>query len=331
MYGAILGDIISFRHKRDESGRCYLVEPKIKFTDYTVSMIALADALISADSDDLNHLEEKIRQSLIRWGKEYSNANYSSRFKKWLANPTPIDEYDGGVATRVTIIPYIYNDRDRIEEVAELTSVVTSYDLDDFYYATLAPLAVYYGMRSSGKNGTRNNFEHEIGCEMSEAIGCENIVAEAMDAFLNSTDVWSAIENAIARGGDISARAIIAGSIAEGFYGVSYSGKEMCNRLLPENMLEVLDRFDKFSRRNFLKVPDSEEDLTDELIENAGMRAGGNLRIPLVVPNRQKVFDKGELTDDVEYTTTGLAENYRVEKCGYFYEQLQLANNFFVR
>ena len=59
------------------------------------------------------------------------------------------------------------------------------------------------------------------------------------------------------------------GSIAEGFYGVSYSEKEMCNRLLPESMLEVLDRFDKVSRKNFLKVPYSEEDLTDELIENA--------------------------------------------------------------
>ena len=120
MYGAILGDIISFQHKRDESGICYLVEPKTKFTDYTVSMIALADALTSADSDDMNQLEEKIRQSLIRWGKAYWNTNYSAHFKKWLANPLPIDEHDSGVAARAAIIPYIYNDRDRIEEIAEL-------------------------------------------------------------------------------------------------------------------------------------------------------------------------------------------------------------------
>ncbi len=97
MYGAILGDIISLQHKRDKSGICYLVKPKVKFTDYTVSTIALADALTSTDSDDINQLEEKIIQSLIRWGKEYFNANYSSRFKKWLDNPVPIDEYDGRV------------------------------------------------------------------------------------------------------------------------------------------------------------------------------------------------------------------------------------------
>ena len=306
MYGAILGDIISFRHKRDESGRCYLVEPKVKFTDYTVSMIALADALTSDDSDDMNQLEEKIRQSLTRWGKEYPYVNY-------------------GALARASIIPYIYNDRARIEEVAQLSTVITHSDFDNFVNSQFATLAVFYGMRSSGKNGARNNFESEIGFEMSALIDQKNIVAEAMEAFLNSTDVRSAIENAIARGGDISVRAIIAGSIAEGFYGVSYSEKEMCNRLLPESMLEVLDRFDKFSRRNFLKVPYSEEDLTDELIENAirrfnkhgsnenrsrlmnqicyGMRAGGNLRIPLVVPDKQKVFDEGKLTDDVEYLT----------------------------
>ena len=39
MYGAILGDIISLRHKRDESGIRYLVEPKIKFTDHAMKNI----------------------------------------------------------------------------------------------------------------------------------------------------------------------------------------------------------------------------------------------------------------------------------------------------
>lgn len=132
MYGAILGDIISFRHKRDESGRCYLVEPKIKFTDYTVSMIALADALTSADSDDMHHLEEKIRQSFTRWSKEYPYVKY-------------------GAVARASIIPYIYNDHDRIEKVAELSSIITNGDFESFVNSYFATLAVFYGMRSSGK------------------------------------------------------------------------------------------------------------------------------------------------------------------------------------
>lgn len=316
MYGAILGDIISLQRKRDESGICYLVEPKIKFTDRTVAMIALADALTSVDDNDEEDLDEKITESLVRWGKEYYNANYSAHFKKWLAQKeySPIHEQDSGATARAVIIPYLYNDCERIHEIEKLSTSITHVDSDEIapndltlvdLDPTLAALTVHYGMRSSGKNGARFNLEHEIPLKLSELVGCGDVVAEAMEDFLNSTDFESAIENAIARGGDISTRAIIAGSIAEGFYGVSNGRKEYCNRLLPESMLEVLDRFDNAVRRNFIRVSDEvEEDLTDELIEDAisrynkndsvrnlsnvmnqlyyGMCSGGNLRIPLV-------------------------------------------------
>lgn len=337
MYGAILGDIISLQRKRDENGICYLIEPKIKFTDRTVAMIALADVLTSVDDNDEEDLEEKITESLVRWGKKYYNANYSSHFKKWLAQKeySPIRDNDSGATARAVIIPYLYNDCERIHEIEKLSTSITHVDSDEIapndltlvdLDPTLAALTVHYGMRSSGKNGARFNLEHEIPLKLSELVGCGDVVAEAMEDFLNSTDFESAIENAIARGGDISTRAIIAGSIAEGFYGVSNGRKEYCNRLLPESMLEVLDRFDNAVRRNFIRVSDEvEEDLTDELIEGAisrynkhdsiknfsnvmnqlyyGMRAGGNFRIPLVVPDRQKVFDEDKLTDDVEYLT----------------------------
>lgn len=155
---------------------------------------------------------------------------------------------------------------------------------------------------------------------MSEAILHGNIVVEAMDAFLNSTDVNSAIENALARGGDISARAVIAGSIAEVFYGVPNGEKEWCNGLLPENMLEVLDRFDKTARRIFLtyEADGGVNYFGGELIENAirqfhrnntdenfgnlirqlyyEMRDDGNVCIPLI-------YDDGKRTDDYEYLT----------------------------
>ena len=326
MYGAILGDIRSLQYKRDNSNIYCLVEPKNKFTDRTVSIIALADALVSAGNDD-EDIEEKIRQSLIRWGKEYFNEDYSAYFKRWLANPAPIDKYDSDntAAARAVIIPYIYKDRDRIAETAELSAIVTHGDVDNYRWSILSAFAVRYGMMSSGKNGVRNNFEDEIGSVMSKAISYGNIVVEAMNAFLNSTDVDSAIENAIDRGGNISTRAVIAGSIAEGFYGVPYSTKEFCNRVLPESMLEVLDRFENFTRRNFWEVTHSEKDSVGKFIENAirefnesknertfnrllseiyrGMRAGGNLLVPIIVPDKQKVFDEGELTDDVSYLT----------------------------
>ena len=46
MYGAILGDIMSYQHKCENDEVLYLVDSKFKFTDYTVMTIAVADALL---------------------------------------------------------------------------------------------------------------------------------------------------------------------------------------------------------------------------------------------------------------------------------------------
>ena len=151
MYGAILGDIISLYHKREESGIYYLVKPKVKFTDHTVTLVALADALTSTDSADMNQLEEKIRQSLIRWGKEYWNPNYSEHFKKWLANPEPIEDYDNGAAVRATIIPYLYTDRDLIEKVTELSTLITHCDSDKFIDSRFVCIIVVLNCPQSGE------------------------------------------------------------------------------------------------------------------------------------------------------------------------------------
>lgn len=163
MYGAILGDIISFQRKFDDEGICYLSDNKAKFTDHTVTMIAMADALTSRDGD-IKPLEQEIRQSLIRWGKAYWNTNYSSHFKKWLANPKPIKKFDNGAAVRATVIPRLCKDYDRICELAKLSADITHGDIENRNDASLAALAVFGSMRASGKNGTRTNFEHELGC-----------------------------------------------------------------------------------------------------------------------------------------------------------------------
>ena len=307
MYGAILGDRISLAHKRESSGVFYLVDRKINFTDYTVSIIALADALTGDDSDDC---DEKIRQSLIRWGKEFLNENYSPHFRKWLKEPVPIDDIDNGAAVRASILPYIYGDSEIIEEFAISSTSITHADFSNLMDSLLAAIAVYYGMRSSGRNGAKINFESVTVSEIQPPNGKKNIVVEAMDSFLESTDIESAIQNAIARGGDISARAVIAGSIAEGFYGVPNGLKEWCNRMLPESMLEVLDRVDKVARRKFPHVENTQEYMTGTLIEDAvrqyrqnknettwnnvmnqiyyGMREGGHLLVPLIVPEEKR-------------------------------------------
>ena len=50
-------------------------------------------------------------------------------------------------------------------------------------------------------------------------------------------------------GGDCDTLTCIAGSIVEGFYGVPEDLKQECRNRLPEQLLEVLQKFDSFLNR----------------------------------------------------------------------------------
>lgn len=73
---------------------------------------------------------------------------------------------------------------------------------------------------------------------------CQETVPEAITAFLEGNGLEDVIRTAVPLGGDCDTLTCIAGSIAEAFYGVSTGLEAECKARLPEEMLEVLRRFD---------------------------------------------------------------------------------------
>ena len=71
---------------------------------------------------------------------------------------------------------------------------------------------------------------------------CQESVPEAITAFMEGDSFEDVIRTAVSLGGDTDTIAAIAGSIAEGFYGVPEELKQQCRQRLPGHMLEVLDR-----------------------------------------------------------------------------------------
>ena len=67
---------------------------------------------------------------------------------------------------------------------------------------------------------------------------------EAITAFLEGSGFEDVIRTAVSLGGDCDTLTCISGSIAEAFYGVPAICEEECKARLPEEMLEVLRRFD---------------------------------------------------------------------------------------
>ena len=72
---------------------------------------------------------------------------------------------------------------------------------------------------------------------------CQQTVPEAITAFLEGNSFEDVIRTAVSLGGDCDTLTAIAGSIAEGFYGVPDELKEECIRRLPEDLLGVVEAF----------------------------------------------------------------------------------------
>ena len=74
---------------------------------------------------------------------------------------------------------------------------------------------------------------------------CQDIVPQAIVAFLESTDFEDAIRNAISLGGDSDTLAAITGSIAEAAYGIPEWIKDKALSYLDEPLKEVLRRWER--------------------------------------------------------------------------------------
>ena len=60
------------------------------------------------------------------------------------------------------------------------------------------------------------------------------------------------IRTAVSLGGDCDTLTCIAGSIAEGFYGVPEELKQECRNRLPDELRKILDRFDSWINRDYI-------------------------------------------------------------------------------
>ena len=74
---------------------------------------------------------------------------------------------------------------------------------------------------------------------------CQETVPEAITAFLEGVSFEDVIRTAVSLGGDCDTLTAIAGSMAEGFYGVPEELKQQCRQRLPEDLRKVLRRFEK--------------------------------------------------------------------------------------
>lgn len=260
MYGAILGDMIGAPYEFDMGGKTKdfpLFSKKTTYTDDSVMTIAVAEALMETEGETEDRRKDAIVQSMQKWGRRYPDAGYGGRFYGWLFEqfPRPYYSYGNGSAMRVSSAGWLCDSLREIRRVAKLTAKVTHNHPEGIKGAEATATAIFLARNGSSKEEIEAYITRQFGYDLSRSCddirpsyhhveSCQETVPQAVTAFLEGTDFEDVIRTAVSLGGDCDTLTCIAGSIAEAFYGVPDEMKAEARRRLPQDMLDVLDRFE---------------------------------------------------------------------------------------
>ena len=260
MYGAILGDIIGSPYEFDQGNKSKefpLFTDESIFTDDTVMTIAVAEAFMDAPNDD-EIIRRRLVESMRKYGLAYPDAGYGGRFGMWLflEGDQPYNSYGNGSAMRVSSVAWLYNDMDTVRHMARLSAEVTHNHPEGIKGAEATAAAIFLARTGHSKTEIKAYIEQEFHYDLSRTCdeirpsyhhveSCQKTVPEAITAFLEGESFEDVIRTAVSLGGDCDTLTCIAGSIAEGFYGVPDELARECERRLSLDLKYVLDRFMK--------------------------------------------------------------------------------------
>lgn len=265
MYGAILGDMIGspFEFDRGNKSKAFpLFSENSRFTDDSVMTIAVADAFMDVQVEG-HGAKSKLTSSMKKYGRMFPNVGYGARFARWLflGGKEPYHSWGNGSAMRVSSIAWLYDDLSVVRSAARCSAEVTHNHPEGIKGAEATASAIFLARTGHSKAEIKayieDNFHYDLSRTCDEirpsyhhVESCQETVPEAITAFLEGDSFEDVIRTAVSLGGDCDTLTCIAGSIAEGFYGVSEELKQECRSRLPKEMKVVLDRFDQAVRKN---------------------------------------------------------------------------------
>ena len=230
-----------------------------EFTDDSVMTLAVADAFLSLPPEAS---EVEIRRFLVRsmqtYGRKYPYAGYGGMFHRWLrdTNPQPYGSYGNGSAMRVSSVGWLFDDLQTVRHMARLSAEVTHNHPEGIKDAEATASAIYLARTGSTKAEIKAYIEANFHYDLSRTCdeirptyrhveSCQETVPESITAFLEGESFEDVIRTAVSLGGDCDTLTCIAGSMAEGFYGVPEELKQQCRERLPEDLRKVLRRLEE--------------------------------------------------------------------------------------
>lgn len=262
MFGAILGDIIGSPYEFDMGNKTKefpLFSRHSKYTDDSVMTLAVAAAFMDAQPGESDaQIRRRLVEAMQRCGRAYPKAGYGYGFARWLMreDPQPYDSWGNGAAMRVSAAAWLYDDLDTVRKMARLSAEVSHNHPEGIKGAEATASAIFLARMGYSKEEIKAYITSQFGYDLGRTCdeirpdyhhveSCQETVPEAIAAFLEGESFEDVIRTAVSLGGDCDTLTAIAGSMAEGFYGVPEELKAQCRARLPEPLREILQRFEE--------------------------------------------------------------------------------------
>lgn len=258
MLGAIIGDIVGsrFEWRNHKSKDFELFTNKCSPTDDSVMTLAIALALLKSKVD-YSDLSQKAIECMQIVGQNYPHCGYGSTFINWIfcENPEPYYSYGNGAAMRISSVGFVANSLEEVKELSKKVTEVSHNHPEGIKGAEATAVAIFMARNGSTKEEIKEYINQnyypmdftldEIRDSYQFEVSCQGSVPQALMAFFESNDFEDAIRNAISIGGDSDTVAAICGGIAEAYYEIPDNIRNEALTYLDENLLMILDRFEK--------------------------------------------------------------------------------------
>lgn len=266
MYGAILGDMIGAPYEFDQGDKTkdfelFNCRKSVRYTDDTAMTIAIARAVMAAGIDaDEDLMKKEMIFSMQDIGNQYALGEYGGRFSQWLVSkdPQPYGSWGNGSAMRVSSIGWFFDTLERTREVARWSAEVSHNHPEGIKGAESVASAIYLLRNGKSREEVKAYVIDEFGYDLSRTCdeirpgyhhveSCQETVPEAFTAFFEGKDFEDSIRNAVSLGGDCDTLTCITGGLAEAFFGVPDELIRECNERIPDEFIEVIERFYKIT------------------------------------------------------------------------------------
>jgi ADP-ribosylglycohydrolase len=256
MLGAIAGDIIGSIYEAApiKTKDFPLFGRGVSFTDDTVCTVAIADALLCS-GDFAQYLRAYVRR--------YPGRGYGGMFVRWAHTPgmAAYGSWGNGAAMRVSATAWLASDEAAALATAARTAAVSHDHPDAIAGAQAAVLAAWLARHGAAADTIRREITARFGYDLSLSveqirawyafdISCKGTVPPALVCALEATGYEDAIRNAVSLGGDTDTLACITGGIAEALHGLPPEIGAQARSYLDQDMLSVVDRFDRMIGRD---------------------------------------------------------------------------------